>query len=114
ARSLAATGPALVVVTGVEAGADLGALAVTARGAWLAAAPYVEAPASGAGGLFTAVFLARWLEKRDPARALSLALSSTHAVIVAPAAAGTAELALIAARDALPAPPRIWPARPLE
>lgn len=114
ARALAATGPALVVVTGVQASGDLGALAVTADRAWLSVAPYVDAPASGAGDVFAAVFLARWLEKRDAARALSLAVSSIHAVIAATAAAGGDELALIAAQDMLPAPSPIWPVRPVE
>lgn len=113
ARALAATGPRLVVVTGVAAGAELGALAVTADGAWLAAAPYVDAPASGAGDVFAAVFLARWLEKRDAARALSLAVSSIHAVIAATAAAGADELALVAAQDMLPAPSPLRRAVPM-
>jgi len=114
ARALAATGPALVVVTGVQAAGDLGALAVTADRAWLSVAPYVDAPASGAGDVFAAVFLARWLEKRDAARALSLAVSSIHAVIAATAAASGDELALIAAQDMLPAPSPIWPVQPVE
>ncbi|MFN4090909.1 MAG: pyridoxal kinase PdxY, partial [Alphaproteobacteria bacterium] len=105
ARRLVAAGPALVVVTGVPSGGgDLGALAVTADRAWIAAAPRIEAPASGAGDLFAAVFLARWMEKRDPARALSLAVSSVHAVLAATAAACGDELALVAAQDSLPAP----------
>ncbi|MET4700830.1 pyridoxine kinase [Constrictibacter sp. MBR-5] len=114
ARALAATGPALVVVTGVQAAGDLGALAVTSERAWLSVAPYVDAPASGAGDVFAAVFLARWLEKRDAARALSLAVSSIHAVIAATAAAGGDELALIAAQDMLPAPSPIWPVQPVD
>src|SRR5690606_5996528 len=114
ARRLLALGPSLVVVTGVAIEGGLGALAVTAERAWVAAAPFVDVPGSGAGDVFAAIFLARWLEKRDPARALSLAVSSIHAVLAATAAARSDELALVDAQDALPAPPQIRPARLLE
>src|SRR3546814_12708941 len=82
----------------------MGALAVTGASARFAAAPYVEVPASGAGDVFAAIFLARWLEKRDAVRVLSLAVSSSHAVIAATAAAGADELALVAHQDMLPDP----------
>lgn len=113
ARALLGEGPRLVVVTGVAAGEGLGALAVTAGGAWIATGPVVDAPASGAGDVFAATFLARWLEKPDPVRALSLAVSAIHAVIALTAATGADELALVAAQDLLPAPSPIRPAVPV-
>ena len=113
AEALLARGPALVLVTGLTAGSDIGALAVGRDGAWLAASPRIDIPAYGAGDSFTALFLARYLEKPDPARALSLAVSSLDAVMRATAANGGDELDLVAAQDALVAPPRLIPAERL-
>src|SRR3546814_5131449 len=72
ARRLVAAGPALVVVTGVRAGAEMGALAVTGDSARFAAAPYVEVPASGAGDVFAAIFLARWRSEEHTSELQSL------------------------------------------
>lgn len=110
ARALLARGPSLVLATGLEADARIGALAVSREGAWAAFSPRIAAPAHGAGDAFTAIFLARYLEKRDPARALSLAVSSMHAVMRATADSGADELQLVAAQDALVAPERLFAA----
>ncbi len=110
ARALLGRGPSLVLVTGLAEGDGIGALAVRREAAWLARCPRVETPAWGAGDVFTAIFLGRYLEKADPARALSLAVSSLHALMLATAEANADELALIGAQDAVPAPPRLFAA----
>lgn len=107
ARNLLALGPALVIATGIVAGATITSLAVTADAAWQVTVPLVPAVAHGAGDCFTAAFLGRWLEKRDPARALALAAASTSAILEATAAAGADELRLVAAQDAILAPQRV-------
>ncbi|HYB11364.1 MAG TPA: pyridoxal kinase PdxY [Alphaproteobacteria bacterium] len=111
---LLARGPHLVVATGIvrkDRRCDwIGALAVTAKGAWLAESPFVEAPASGAGDLFAAVFLGRYLKGRDPAKALAHAVSTLHAVMTATRRKGGNELALIAAQAAIAAPKRLFKA----
>lgn len=111
ARSLLDAGPGLTVVTGLPAaGAGVETLAVTREGAWSAVCPHAAAPAFGAGDSFTAILLARWLEKRDPARALVFAVSAVHALLVETAKAGADELRLVAAQDAILAPPRLFAA----
>lgn len=110
ARALqAAGGPALIVVTGLAAGADVATVAVTADAAWRIRTPRVDAPAHGAGDLFGALFMARYLGARRPERALALAASAMHAVFSETAARGRTELALIEAQDALVNPPYIFP-----
>ena len=106
ARALLARGPRSVVATGLaraEGGKSwIGALLAEAAGpAWLAEAPMVEAPASGAGDLFAALFLGHLLRGGGPVRALERAVAATHAVMIATAASGAADLALIPTQAAL-------------
>ncbi len=109
ARSLAAARPGrLVVATGVEDAGGLATIAATAEAAWRAWTPRVDAPAFGAGDLFTSVFLARYMERRDPPAALRLAASAVHAVFAATAASGRPELALVSAQAALAEPPALF------
>ncbi len=109
ARTLAAPGR-LVVATGVRLGDSLASLALTAKAGWRVTAPVVDAPAFGAGDLFSALFLARYLEQGAPDAALALAASAVHAVFEATRRLGRPELALIAAQAALAAPPRLFAA----
>jgi pyridoxine kinase len=76
-------------------------LAVDETGAWRAAAPRHDVPANGAGDCFAALFLGHYLRTRDVAAALGRAVSAIDAILAKTAALGGAELALIAAQDAL-------------
>lgn len=107
ARALLSRGPRLIVATGISDEANVTTLAVTAGEAWRVTQPLIAVPAHGAGDCFTAAFLARWLEKHDPARALGLAAGTVAAILAATAASGADELRLIAAQDAIPAPQRL-------
>lgn len=98
-------GRPLVVATGVRSGASLTTLAIEADAAWAIETPVVAAPAYGAGDLFCAVFLGRYLEGGGAARALGLAANAVHAVFRTTADMGAPELALIAAQGALADPP---------
>lgn len=98
-------GRPLVVATGVKSGATLTTLAIEADAAWAIETPVVAAPAYGAGDLFCAIFLGRYLEGGGAARALGLAANAMHAVFQATADMGAPELALIAAQAALADPP---------
>jgi pyridoxine kinase len=111
--------PRLVVVKGVRrkfrGRREIGALAVTSSGAWHASCPEVDALSHGAGDLFSALFLGHRLKGRSIPRALTLAVSSLHAVMVRTAARAThedatGELALIAAQDRLVSPKRLFKA----
>ncbi len=110
ARKILSWGPSLVVVTGLRLDdTNIAALAVGAEEVWRVATPYIDGVAYGAGDSFTAIFLARYLEDRDPARALGLAASSVYALIAATAAANADELLLIAAQDQIVEPREIFP-----
>lgn len=121
AQTLRATAAAgndrIVVVTGlVLADQDpqsLTTLAVGREGAWRVTTPAIAHPANGAGDLFAALFLGRYLPRRDLAAALGLATSSVHAVITYSAAAGARELQLIADQGELIDPRRHFEAVPI-
>ena len=100
----------VVVTTGLHVGNSIITIAVTRSQAWEVCTPRIDAPAFGAGDLFCAIFLARYLENASPDRALSLAASSVFAVFAETARSGKPELALIKAQDALLNPPEIFPA----
>lgn len=117
ASELRQRGPRLVVVTSLRTlqtgGEQVATLASTAEADWLVTTPDLNCPARGAGDLFTAVFLARWLAGLALPEALGLAVSSAYAVVARTLAEGGDELALIEAQDALATPPRIFPAERL-
>ena len=106
-----------MVVTGLtlaDAGPPaLATLAVGASGAWQVTAPLIEHPANGAGDLFAALFLGRYLMRRDLPDALDRATSAVHAIIANSAAAGSRELRLIAGQDELVEPRRRFGAEPV-
>jgi pyridoxine kinase len=114
ARTLLARGARLVVVKGLRqesrGRALVGALAASATGAWLARAPEVEAPAHGAGDLFSALFVGRRLLGASVPTALARAVSSLHGVMARTAAVGSEELALVEAQAQLVDPKRLFKA----
>jgi pyridoxine kinase len=87
-------------------------LAVSGEGAWLVDTPYHAGPPHGAGDCFAALFLGHYLKSRSVEAALARAVSGIHAVLAASAAAGAAELRIVAAQDQLdPAIPLFQPTR---
>lgn len=110
ARKVLDWGPRLVAVTGLpfEEG-SIESLAVTREAGWSVRQPRIDAPAFGAGDTFAAIYLGRYLETPDPARALSLAAASVADIL----AATETELALIPAQNAIVAPERLRPAERL-
>ncbi|MFQ5785231.1 MAG: pyridoxal kinase PdxY [Alphaproteobacteria bacterium] len=114
ARALRERGPDIVVCTSLEASdGGMATLAVAEDGAFRVMTPRIEAPANGAGDLFAALFLGHTLGGADMATALSLAVSGVYATLAMTAAARGRELALVAALDALAAPPEVFKAEPL-
>ena len=98
----------LVVATGLELHdapkATLGLLAVDDSGAWRVTVPRLDRAAHGAGDVFAAVFLGRRLAGADLPDTLAHAAAAVHAVL-ARSDRTAADLALIAAQDALVTPP---------
>ena len=112
AKAVRALGPKLVLLTSLtrdEAPADsIEMLLDTPDGAFLVATPRLplDPPPNGAGDCVAAVFLAKYLETGDPAKALGHAAAAIYAVFSATLKAGTRELQLIAAQDQLVRPER--------
>lgn len=110
ARDLLERGPKLVIVTGLRLGAEVATLAVSRETALGVRAPLVDRPIYGTGDLFSALFLGHRLNgANDPGRALALAASGMVAALAATEAAGTAELALIPALEAICRPDDLLP-----
>ncbi len=105
ARLLRERGPRVVVVTGLQRGASIGAVAATADGVWHAETPMLQTAAYGAGDVFSALFLGHYLRANDAPDALGLAISGVHAVLRATAEAAADDLHLIDALDVLRDPP---------
>jgi len=113
-RLLRDRGPRIIVITGVTAGTNVSALALTERGDWMVTTEHVRDVADdGAGDAFTAAFMARYLGGDDPAAALSFAAGAILAIVRATKQGGRADLALVEAQDALVNPPDPPPARRL-
>ncbi|HEU4514755.1 MAG TPA: pyridoxal kinase PdxY [Nocardioidaceae bacterium] len=102
------TGPSVVLVTSAiteetpEDSIDM--VAVSDEGAWIARTPRLPINPPGAGDLTSAVFLANVLDGHDLPTALARTTSSVYAVMEATAEAGTREMCIVAAQDALATP----------
>ena len=114
--ALRAHGPLVVVAKSLDLDdtpADaLDMLAGDEAGFWRLRTPKLPIAVNGAGDLFAALFFHHWLETRATPDALSRAASSVHAIVGATMAAGSRELALIAAQDKLTRPPQLFAAEP--
>jgi len=112
-----ALGPRIVLVTSVvRTDAPQGTiemLADTAEASWLVTTPRLalDPMPSGAGDVAAALFLAAYLETRDPAKALADTAARIFAVFEATVRAGTRELALVAAQDQIANPARRFEAK---
>ena len=108
-------GPSIVLITSLEReGAphdSVEMLAITQEAAFLVATPQLDLSPNGAGDAMAAIFLGRYLMTRNVEIALSDAASAVFSILQATATAGTRELQLIAAQDALLAPPQRLAAR---
>ena len=119
---LRARGPRDVLVTSVrypDAGvstsstSELDVVAVSDDGAWSVTTPLLPISPNGGGDLTAALYLAHLLETGSPATALERTTNAVFAVLEATLAAGTRELALIAAQDAIADPPARFGAKRL-
>lgn len=81
----------------------LDALALDSEGFWRVRTRRLDRRFEGAGDLFSALFLAAFLERRAAPDALARAAAGAAAVLAATSALGRRELALIEAQDAMAA-----------
>lgn len=110
-------GPHDVLVTSVltsEVAADhLDVVAVSDAGAWAVTTPLLPISPNGCGDVTAALYLAHLRTTGSPATALERTTSSVFAILEATIAAGTREIALVAAQDAIADPPATFTARQL-
>jgi pyridoxine kinase len=107
AARLRARGPRLVLATSLPGAADEISMLVSGEeGSFLVATPRLPIIANGAGDLTAALFLGYFLRTGDAATALASTASAVHAVIAATLGAGESELQIVAAQEALVAPPQ--------
>ncbi len=110
--TLRALGPRDVLVTsvlhdGVREG-HLDMVAVSDAGAWVVTTPLLPITPNGCGDVTAALYLAHLQTTGSPAVALASTASSVFAVLEATLAAGTREIALIAAQEAIAHPPHTF------
>ena len=112
ADSLRARGPESVLVTSAttdETPKDSVQMAlVTGEGAWIVTTPLLPLYVAGSGDATTAIFLARYLTSSAP-EALAATASSIFAVMDRTHAAGSKEILLIDAQDAIANPQGEFP-----
>jgi pyridoxine kinase len=104
-----AVGSPITVVTSLEPGRTISTMAVTPTEAWQVTTPRLSTPAKGAGDLFAALFLGRYLATRSVPEALAGAVASVFAVMDVTCRARVPEMCLVAAQDALVDPPELFP-----
>ncbi len=101
-------GPRDVLVTSVVHGASdadtLDVVAVSDAGAWAVTTPLLPITPNGCGDVTAALYLAHLRSTGSPATALARTTSSVFAVLEATLAAGTREIQLVAAQEAIAHP----------
>jgi pyridoxine kinase len=83
---------------------SLDVVAVSDEGAWAVTTPLLPITPNGCGDLTTALYLAHLHTSRSPGTALAATASSVYAVLEATIGAGTREIQLIAAQEAIASP----------
>lgn len=112
-----ATGPRHVLVTSVLHGdvpaGSLEVVAVSDDGAWAVTTPLLPISPNGGGDITAALYLAHLHTTGAPATALERTTNTIFAIYETTLTAGTRELQLVAAQDAIAAPPTRFTARRL-
>jgi pyridoxine kinase len=112
AASLRARGPRTVLVTSLDSGPDhLTMLASESEGAWAVETPRLPATLNGCGDVTTALFLGHLLNGGNLPDALAGTAASMFAIIETTVRLGRYELALVASREELARPSRVFAAR---
>ena len=112
-----ARGPRDVLVTSVLHGdvpeGRLDVLAVSDDGAWAVETPLLPITPNGCGDVTAALYLAHLRTTGSAAEALGRTTSSVFGILEATIAAGTREIQLVAAQDAIAVPPMSFEVRRL-
>jgi pyridoxine kinase len=112
AAALRKQGPRIVLATSLDTAPDrLTMLASGAAGAWAVETPRLPVEPNGCGDVTAALFLGRLLGGESLPDALAATAASMFAVIETTVRLGRYELALVAAREELARPSRVFAAR---
>jgi pyridoxine kinase len=112
AAALRARGPGIVLLTSLHlVPGHLTMIASGAGGAWAVETPRLPVDLNGCGDVTAALFLGRLLLGESLERALAATAASMFAVIDTTVRLGRYELALVAAREELARPSRVFAAR---
>jgi pyridoxine kinase len=95
------------------AGQTIEVVAVSDAGAWSVTTPLLPISPNGGGDVTAALYLAHLRATGSPAEALARTTSTVYAVLEATLAAGTRELQLVAAQEAIAEPPMAFEVRQL-
>ena len=110
-------GPRDVLVTSVlhdEVPAEqIEVVAVSDEGAWAVTTPLLPISPNGCGDVTAALYLAHLRSTGSPGTALERTTASVFAILEATLAAGTREIQLVAAQEAIATPPATFSARRL-
>lgn len=110
-------GPRDVLVTSVLHGdvpdGRLDVVAVSDEGAWAVETPLLPITPNGCGDVTAALYLAHLRTTGSAAEALARTTSSVYGILEATMAAGTREIQLVAAQDAIAVPPMSFAVRRL-
>lgn len=110
-------GPRDVLVTSVLHGdvpeGRLDVVAVSDEGAWAVETPLLPITPNGCGDVTAALYLAHLRTTGSAAEALARTTSSVYGILEATIAAGTREIQLVAAQDAIAVPPMNFEVRRL-
>ncbi|KRA31279.1 MULTISPECIES: pyridoxal kinase PdxY [unclassified Nocardioides] len=108
-------GPRDVLVTSIryDDSETLDVMAVSDAGAWAVTTPLLPISPNGGGDLTAALYLAHLLESGSPAVALGRTTASVFTVLERTLAAGTRELQIVVAQDAIAVPPERFEVRQL-
>ena len=117
ADDVRARGPRDVLVTSVLHGdvpeGRLDVVAVSDDGAWAVETPLLPITPNGCGDVTAALYLAHLRTTGSAAEALARTTSSVYGILEATIAAGTREIQLVAAQDAIAEPPMSFEVRRL-
>lgn len=111
-KTLRATGVKIAIITGIETDSGIETIAGDEKGAWLISTPKVPVASHGAGDLFSALFLAKYLLENSTPHALSYAVSAVYDVLNFAQRNGTADLPIVAAQDFILSPQTQFAAEP--
>jgi pyridoxine kinase len=102
---LCAKGVKIAIITGIETDGGIETVARDENGTWSVLTPKIPVASSGAGDLFSALFLAKYLDENSTPHALSYAISAVYSVLDVARELSAPDLPIVAAQELILSPP---------